>query len=127
MAYLATVEPDTPVSATQVAAHLHASPSYLSKVLQSLAKSALINSVRGAKGGFSLAKKPSEINLLQVVHAVVGPFSEDSCLLGKRICEPGDCKLGALRQKVTGLVERELGEMTLSRFVRQSGSPGTPR
>jgi len=118
MAHLARAEDGVPVPATRIAAVLSASPSHLSKVLQNLARSGLIDSVRGAKGGFSLATKPESITLLQIVHAVVGPFPEDACLLGERICQPGECKLARIRQDVTGIVENQLGKMTLALFAK---------
>ena len=51
---------------SQVAAAEELPESYLAKIFQDLARSRLLISHRGAKGGFSLVDDPQEINLLQV-------------------------------------------------------------
>ncbi len=47
---------------------------YLLKILQQLVKANILRSKRGPRGGFSLAKAPSKISLLQIVEAVEGPM-----------------------------------------------------
>ena len=47
---------------------------YLLKILQQLVKANILRSKRGPRGGFSLARPPKEITLLQVIEAVDGPM-----------------------------------------------------
>ncbi|MBY0588684.1 Rrf2 family transcriptional regulator [bacterium] len=54
----------------QVARATYVPAAYLSKVLQALARSGIVRSQRGVKGGFHLAKMPTEITVLDVVNAV---------------------------------------------------------
>ena len=49
---------------------------YLLKIMKSLAKANILKSKRGPHGGYSLARTPKKINLLQVIEAVEGPISE---------------------------------------------------
>lgn len=44
--------------------------SFLAKILQALAKDALLKSYKGAKGGFMLVKKPSEYTLKEIINSV---------------------------------------------------------
>lgn len=55
-----------------------------SKILKILNKSNLLISTRGASGGYSLAKEPSEITVSEVITAMEGPPSITEC------CEKGD-------------------------------------
>jgi len=47
---------------------------YLFKILQQLVKANILRSKRGPRGGFSLARSPKKITLLQVIEAVEGPM-----------------------------------------------------
>jgi len=47
---------------------------YLLKILQQLVRANILRSKRGPRGGFSLAKPPKKITLLQIVEAVEGPM-----------------------------------------------------
>ncbi|UCE99422.1 MAG: Rrf2 family transcriptional regulator [Planctomycetota bacterium] len=47
---------------------------YLLKILQQLVKANILRSKKGPHGGFSLAKQPKKITLLEIVEAVEGPM-----------------------------------------------------
>jgi Rrf2 family transcriptional regulator, iron-sulfur cluster assembly transcription factor len=54
--------------------------SFLSKIFQPLARAGLVRSNRGAGGGFSLAKSPKDITLLQIFQCVEGAFALQKCV-----------------------------------------------
>jgi len=116
LVYLAGLEKETTVSATQIAEKIAVSPSHLSKVLQELAKQGLVNSTRGAKGGFCLAGDPRKVTRLEVIRAGDPPPKLDGCLLGEQICHGAECKLKELRERVSRLVEGELASTSLADF-----------
>ena len=72
---------------SQVAAAEELPESYLAKIFQDLARSRLLISNRGAKGGFSLVDDPQEINLLQIIEAVEGPIALAPCLDIREGCD----------------------------------------
>lgn len=47
---------------------------YLLKILQQLVRANVLRSKRGPRGGFSLAKPPNKITMLQIIEAVDGPM-----------------------------------------------------
>ena len=47
---------------------------YLLKILQQLVRANVLRSKRGPRGGFSLAKPPAKISMLQIIEAVDGPM-----------------------------------------------------
>lgn len=57
----------------------------VSKLLKLLAKGGLLESQRGAKGGYSLAREPEAIDLAQILVALEGPVSMTACVDGE--CE----------------------------------------
>ena len=75
---------------SQVAVAEELPESYLAKIFQDLARSRLLISHRGAKGGFSLVDDPQEINLLQIIEAVEGPIALAPCLDIREGCDRVD-------------------------------------
>ena len=50
---------------------------YLLKIMQQLVRAGVLRSKRGPRGGFSLAKSPNKITMLEIVEAVEGPLPSD--------------------------------------------------
>jgi len=48
---------------------------YLLKILQQLVRANVLRSKRGPRGGFSLAKAPNKITMLEIIEAVDGPLT----------------------------------------------------
>ena len=63
---------DRPVGSEQLAKELNFPKSFLAKILQSLAKAEILESKKGAHGGFIMAKKPSDITLSEIILAAEG-------------------------------------------------------
>ena len=80
------------VRAHEVAEALSLPPNYLAKILQALARAGILESERGRKGGFRLARDPSEVKLIDVVEGFDNLGRERQCLLGRGLCkEVGGC------------------------------------
>jgi len=60
---------------------------YLSKILQQLAQDGMLESVRGPRGGYRLARPARRITIRQVVHALDGGAAPMGCPLGFTDCE----------------------------------------
>ena len=86
--YLAAREKGTLVSAKEISKVLKIPREFVSKILQSLRESGLILSSKGKSGGFTLAKDPSRVKLLDVVAAIDGLDMFDNCVLGFPECTP---------------------------------------
>ena len=60
---------------------------HLAKIFALLVKAGLLESARGVRGGFALAKKPEDISPLDVIQVIEGPLDEGGCLLLGEPCE----------------------------------------
>src|SRR5207244_2302662 len=61
----------------------------VSKILKTLARAGLLVAHRGVKGGFSLARRPEEISMAQIISAMEGPIAITECSDNV----PGICEL----------------------------------
>ncbi len=67
------------------------SPRYLEQIFQDLKKAGLIKSRRGPQGGYTLARKPEEITVCQVLMAAEGDLTLVSCARND-VPEKGKCE-----------------------------------
>jgi len=63
---------------------------YLEQLMAPLRREGLINSVRGAQGGYLLARPPSEITVGQVLRTLEGELSIIDCLDEEDACDKAD-------------------------------------
>ena len=70
LADLAKLDPNEPVSLRDISLRQGISLVYLEQLFLKLKKNQIVNSVRGNKGGYTLNKKASEINISEVLLAV---------------------------------------------------------
>jgi FeS assembly SUF system regulator len=80
------------LSATELAAETGVPLPTAQKLMGQLAASGLLSSVRGAGGGFTLAKPGSDISLAEIVEAVEGPIAMTICSGHEGV---SDCALDA--------------------------------
>jgi FeS assembly SUF system regulator len=66
-------------SASEIAEDLGITVATVSKILKMLARQNLVVSVLGAKGGYTLARAPSEISIAEIINAMDGPISITEC------------------------------------------------
>lgn len=79
-------DPERLHSAQDLAAFTHVSPPTVAKLLKLLTKSGLVESLRGAKGGYKLARGADEITVADVIAAIDGPIGLTACSV-----HGGDC------------------------------------
>jgi len=58
----------------------------VSKILKALARDGVLESQRGAKGGYRLAAAPDELSIARVIRAIEGPIALTEC-----VDDSGDC------------------------------------
>jgi Rrf2 family cysteine metabolism transcriptional repressor len=76
-----------PVPLRQLADRQCLSLKYMEQIIPLLKASGLIRSARGARGGYVLAKKPSEISLRDIVEALEGAWSLVDCVDDPGLCD----------------------------------------
>ncbi len=82
---------------------------FLEQVLADLKKAGLVESRRGARGGYSLARPPKEITLGQVVRAIEGVVSFGRCVhTHEGLIQPAQHVTGRC---VTGEIWQNLGDL----------------
>jgi FeS assembly SUF system regulator len=131
LAHLARDEAGTTHNAREVALDLRLPLPMVSKVMKSLARAGVLESHRGAKGGFSLARPPEELSVADMIAALEGPVALTECQLGPFLCQhEGTCSVQEPWSVINRSVRRTLGGITLSDLIdprfRLVPLPGSP-
>jgi Rrf2 family transcriptional regulator, iron-sulfur cluster assembly transcription factor len=94
--------------------------SFLAKIFQSLVKAGLVRSIRGAGGGFALAKDPAQIPVLAIIEAVEGRIVFQRCKMTRPDCEHvGGCALCGLFERAQEGLKDALTRTTLADLIEQ--------
>ncbi|HEX6785334.1 MAG TPA: SUF system Fe-S cluster assembly regulator [Sphingomicrobium sp.] len=107
------------LSATELACETGLPLPTAQKLMGQLATCGLLRSVRGAGGGFSLAKSAQEISLADIVEAVEGPIAMSACSDGKFDCAlDAHCRVKPHMGIVGTAVRGALGAVSLTELAR---------
>lgn len=102
--------PDDVFMTEEIAAEMDVPRSFLAKILQKLSKADIVKSFRGVRGGFSLARRPANISLLDVIKAIEGGVELNRCAVDFSACDRSvDCTVHPVWVELSKRVEQYLG------------------
>ncbi|MBF0488445.1 MAG: Rrf2 family transcriptional regulator [Nitrospirae bacterium] len=100
--------------------------SFLAKILQKLTRGGIVGSIRGAKGGFVLAKAPCDITLLDVVEAINGKIVINRCTTEEGKCElMQDCPTFPIWLDIKQMVQQRLKQIDFATLAKKYGNSVT--
>jgi Rrf2 family protein len=116
--------PGRVVNTKEIAEEYNIPLELLAKVLQTLAKHALIESHNGPKGGYLLARRAHQITIAQILESIEGPLGITDCSHekdGESCMQRENCHIRTPLLKVQDSIAQLLNNMTL-----QDMMGGTP-
>ncbi len=116
--YMARVENGKPVHLRTISDAMSIPHHFLGKILQILTRDDIVQSTKGANGGFKLGRSASEIRLLEIVHSVDGATSLDKCIMGYPECvDDKPCPLHDEWKKSKETIMKMLRETTIDKMT----------
>jgi Rrf2 family cysteine metabolism transcriptional repressor len=133
MAHLARHDGSQPISLSSIADAEGLPLAYLEHLVQRLRKAELVESRRGAHGGYTLARPAAEVTMAEIVAALEGEIAPIECITadadGVLTCAregASPCPTKLLWTRVQGSIVRTLNEMTLDDLVLPMKKEPTP-
>ncbi len=114
-----------PVSMRSVAERQMISDHYLEQLMVHLRRAGFVKSVRGAQGGYTLAKSPKEITVGDIIRVMEGPIAPVDCLLSgastdKYYCpKSGACVTRSVWERVGSAIENLLDGITIEDLIKE--------
>jgi len=91
---------------------------YLAAIVRDLMRAGLVRSVRGAHGGYLLARDPAQVRLVDVVRSLEGSLEPVPCLNDPGFCDKcEECVAREVWGKVGDAIVDALGSITLQDLI----------
>ena len=119
MAHLAECKDDDSHNARELAEDTQLPAPVVSKILKSLTRAGLLVSQRGSKGGYSLARTPIEIPVVEMITALEGPVGITECTIHPGACaQESSCQVRDPWQRINSAVHAALDKITLADLAK---------
>jgi FeS assembly SUF system regulator len=112
-------------AAADVARQCRLTPATVSKLLKQLQRAGLVDSTRGLRGGYRLARPPREISAAAILDALEGPLALTECATGSHSrCDlQSSCSVGDGWQRINTAIRQSLEEITLAELAGLESNP----
>jgi Rrf2 family protein len=91
---------------------------YLEQIIGPLRRADLVRSVRGASGGYQLARSPVLISVGEIIRALEGPLNITDCMTDAALCErSGACPSRLVWERLGQAINQVLDETSLADMV----------
>jgi Rrf2 family iron-sulfur cluster assembly transcriptional regulator len=110
------------VSINSIATRQNISESYLEQLVSKLKKAGLVKSIRGAQGGYILAKRPESISVGDILRALEGDLAPIDCpaLTDEDCCkQSGSCASKYVWKRLNDGINEIVNKIMLSTLVEQ--------
>ena len=116
------------ISIKSIAARQDISEKYLEQIITQLSRAGYVRSVRGAQGGYMLAKAPSEYTVGMILRVMEGSLAPVSCLEGDESnCDRvASCVTFEVWQNIQKAVEGVVDHITLADLVTRYQEKNEP-
>lgn len=119
------------VSLSSIAERQSISISYLEQLIAKLRKAGIVESKRGAQGGYSLAKPAEEISVGDILRALEGDLRPVDCAEiygGTSTCSSSDmCVTKFVWKRISDSIDAAVDALMLSDLVKEGKSLGSGR
>jgi len=117
---LALNSSEGPVLLREIARRQEVSEKYLEHSITTLRKAGLVRSIRGARGGYVLAKSPSQIRLSEIMQVLEGSMAPVECVDDPQVCQRAQlCVTRDIWAEIKEAIDNILESITLQDMVER--------
>ena len=99
----------------------------VSKLLKLLTRAGLVQSFRGANGGYRVDRLSREISVAEIIAAIEGPIAMTECSIDTGLCQQEDnCNLRSNWQRISLAVAEAMQQVTLAEMARPAAAAEDP-
>lgn len=110
-----------PIKVNVIGERQNISVSYLEQLISPLRKAGLVKSIRGAQGGYILAKPANEISVGEILVTLEGPLAPADCVAGleeENCCTNSEyCVTRIIYEKIRDSINEVVGGISLQDMI----------
>ena len=113
---------DGAISWSTIAERQNISMNYLEQIIPKLKRAGIVNSIRGAQGGYVLAKPANVVSVGDILRALEGNLDPVNCseLSGDKSCSGSDnCVTKFVWKRISDSINNTVNQMWLSELVEE--------
>lgn len=115
------------LSAHALAEQSHLELPTVSKVLKLLVKTGLVDSYRGASGGYSLERDAQDVSVAEIIAAIEGPIAMTECSVEEGLCaQEALCSLRGNWQRISIAVAKAMEGVSLAEMAQPEKPMSAP-
>ncbi len=114
---------ERPVSLVSIAKRQEISVSYLEQLMAKLKKAGLVTSVRGANGGYTVARPVEEISVGDVLRALEGDITPGECAgigSSQQCTSSSQCVSKIVWKRINDSINETVDSINIGELVRES-------
>ena len=116
---LVKTQTDNPVPIRYIAEQEEISPEFLEQIFFKLKKAGIIESTRGAGGGFRLTRDPGRVSILEILDAVGEDINLSPCEKLEDCLRSENCTTYSLWAEGTKLIRDFFGKISLNDILNE--------
>ncbi len=128
LVYMAKKPAGTVCFVKDIAKNTNSPASFMSKIFQTLAKSGIVHSFIGTKGGFTFNTRPEDITIKMVVEIIDGPIVLNRCVINKSSCQnAGNCDVHFMWADIQKMLSKALSSYSIADFANDTFKNKLPK
>ena len=121
LVYMAKKPEGTICFVKDIAKNTNSPASFMSKIFQNLAKSGLVTSYIGTKGGFTFNVRPENITIKMIIEVIDGPIVLNRCVANPSSCgNAGKCDVHFMWADIQKMLTKALGLYSVADFANDT-------
>jgi len=107
------------MSLKDIAKNQELSETYLEQLISHLRKAGLVNSIRGAQGGYELSRAPADITVGDIIRTLEGPLAPSDCVVDNEpeCAKAGGCVTRPIWEKIMDSINSVIDSITLQDMI----------
>lgn len=112
-------DPQEVLSAVALAERSHLELPTVSKVMKLLVKTELVESYRGASGGYCMQRDAADISVAEIIAAIEGPIAMTECSVQQGLCaQEAICGLRGNWQRISIAIAKAMAGVSLAEMAQ---------